>query len=90
METYAKHRQYINEGIAGSPLISFAGSLLSLEAALVKTGSSQADVKKAAEAADKQRAAFLEDENSALWQRLQKCFMKMWRKNSNQLVFSVL
>ncbi|MCX6316433.1 MAG: S46 family peptidase [Bacteroidetes bacterium] len=60
---YAKHRQYINEGILGSPLIAFASSLLQLEAAMVKTGSTQADIKKAAEAANKQRAGFLEGEN---------------------------
>ncbi len=75
---YAKHRQYINEGIAGSPLISFAGSLLQLEAALVKTGSTQADVKKAAEAADKQRAAFLEDENKASDQNIVAAVTKMF------------
>lgn len=60
---YAKHRQYINEGINGSPLIGFAGSLLQLEALLVKTGVSAADVKKAAEAADQQRKNFLGEEN---------------------------
>lgn len=60
---YAKLRMYINEGIAGSPLIGFASSLLSLEALLVKPGSSPADIKKAADAADKQRPGFLEGEN---------------------------
>ncbi len=60
---YAKHRMYINEGIAGSPLVSFAGSLLQLESILVKTGASQADVKKALDAADMARAGFLKDEN---------------------------
>lgn len=60
---YAKHRQYINEGIFGSPLMGFAASLTQLEAALVKTGSTQADVKKAAAAADEQRKNFLEEEN---------------------------
>ena len=61
---YAKHRMYINEGVNGSPLLAFASSLMQLETALVKTGSTAADVKKAAEAADKQRAAFLEGENA--------------------------
>lgn len=67
---YAKLRMYINEGIAGSPLISFAGSLMQLEALLVKPGSSPADIKKAAEAADKQRAGFLEEENKLSDQRI--------------------
>jgi len=60
---YAKHRQYINEGIFGSPLISFAASLLQIESALVKKGSTQADVKKAVDAANLQRTSFLESEN---------------------------
>lgn len=60
---YSKHRQYMNEGIAGSPLIAFAGSLLQVEAAMVKTGAAQADIKKAIEAANKQRTIFLEGEN---------------------------
>ncbi|MBN8676398.1 MAG: S46 family peptidase [Chitinophagales bacterium] len=60
---FAKHRQYINEGIFGSPLIGFASSLIQLETALVKTGSTQADIKKAAEAANEQRKNFLAAEN---------------------------
>src|SRR5690606_3492590 len=60
---YAKHRMYINEGIFGSPLISFAASLKQLEAAMLKVGGSSADVKKALEAADKARTQFLADEN---------------------------
>lgn len=60
---YAKHRQYINEGIFGSPLISFAASLLQIESAMVKKGSTQADVKKAVDAANLQRTSFLESEN---------------------------
>ena len=60
---YAKHRQYINEGIFGSPLISFAASLLQIESAMVKKGSTQVDVKKAVDAANLQRTSFLESEN---------------------------
>lgn len=62
---YAKHRQYINEGVFGSPLISFASSLLQVESALVKPGTTQADLKKALDAADQQRKNFLEGENRA-------------------------
>lgn len=75
---YAKHRMYINEGINGSPLIAFAGSLLQLEAALVKTGSSQADVKKAIEAASKQRAAFLEGEDKTSDQNIVGAVTRMF------------
>ena len=60
---YSKHRQYLREGILGSPLSAFSSSLMGLEAAMVKQGSSSADIKKAAEAADNQRKAFLEGED---------------------------
>lgn len=62
---YARHRQYLREGILGSPLAAFASSLIGLEAAIVKTGATGADVKKAADAATAQRTAFLEDEDKA-------------------------
>ena len=57
---YALHRVYMNEGIFGSPLISFAASLIQLEAALVKTSATKEDVKKAVEAAVASRKNFLE------------------------------
>ena len=60
---YAKHRMYINEGIMGSPLIMFAASLKRLEAALVKQGSTKADIKKAMDAAVQQRTSFLNEED---------------------------
>ena len=60
---YALHRQYIIEGIQGSPLIAFASSLAQLEAAMVKTGATQADIKNAVNAANNARKHFLEAEN---------------------------
>ena len=75
---YAKQRQYINEGINGSPLIAFAGSLLQLEAALVKPGTPMTDVKKLAEAADKQRTAFLAEENKVSDQQVVAAVTKMF------------
>jgi hypothetical protein len=60
---YAKHRMYMNEGIYGSPLMAFAASLQQLEEALVKTGVSPADVKKAVDAANANRKGFMEEEN---------------------------
>ncbi|HRD58926.1 MAG TPA: S46 family peptidase [Ferruginibacter sp.] len=60
---YAKGRQYLTEGILGSPLAAFASSLIGLEAALVKTGASGADIKKVADAANAQRTAFIESED---------------------------
>lgn len=57
---YSKGRQYLNEGILGSTLAAQAAGLVSLEAAMVKQGSTSADIKKAVEAADARRKSFLE------------------------------
>ena len=75
---YAKHRQYINEGIFGSPLMGFAASLAQLESALVKTSATAADVKKAADAANAQRAAFLEGENKISDQNIVAAVTRMY------------
>ncbi len=75
---FAKHRQYINEGIMGSPLISYASSLLQLEAALVKTNATQADVKKALEAATQQRKTFLESEDKVSDQQIVAVITRMF------------
>jgi hypothetical protein len=60
---YAKQRQFLLEGILGSPLAAFASSLMGLEAAMVKQGATSDDIKKAATAADNQRKNFLESED---------------------------
>ena len=60
---YAKHRMYINEGIFGSPLMSYAASLMQLENVFLKPGATQEEIKKAVAAANAQRKAFLEEEN---------------------------
>jgi len=57
---YSKQRQFINEGILGSPLAAFAAALISLEDKLLKTNTSAADLKKALDAATANRAAYLE------------------------------
>ena len=75
---YAKLRMYMNEGIFGSPLIGFASSLAQLENALVKTGSTQADVKRALDAAKQQRAAFLEAENKISDQNIVAAITRMF------------
>jgi hypothetical protein len=75
---YAKHRMYINEGMAGSSLLSFAASLLQLEAMLVKPGTPTADAKKAAEAADKARTGFLEHTNKASDQNIVAAVTRMF------------
>ncbi len=75
---YTKHRQYINEGIAGSPLISFAGSLLQLEAALVKPGTPMTDVKKILESLNERRTGFLEGENKISDEKIVAAITKMF------------
>ncbi len=62
---YSKHRQYLREGILGSPLAGFVTSLIGVESAMVKEGSSSEDIKKAVEAADKSRTKFMEGEDLA-------------------------
>ncbi|HEX8313604.1 MAG TPA: S46 family peptidase, partial [Flavisolibacter sp.] len=56
-------RQYITEGILGSPLLAFAASLQSVETALTKPGTSTADIKKAVDAAANARKNFLASHN---------------------------
>ena len=60
---YSKQRQYLNEGIAGSPLAAFAASMIGVENNLVKTGSSSADIKKVIDAATTNRKTFLAAED---------------------------
>lgn len=67
---YAKTRQYINEGIAGSALASFAASLMQLERAITMTGVSAADQKKAVDEANSKRKSFLESFNKVSDQKI--------------------
>ena len=60
---YSKMRQYINEGVNGSPLAAFAISLISLEDKLLKANTPAADIKKAVDAATNNRKAFMEGED---------------------------
>ena len=60
---YSKHRQYINEGVLGSPLATFASQLAAIENTIIKKGSTEADVKKAANAANTNRGGFLGEED---------------------------
>lgn len=78
---YAKVRMYMNEGIFGSPLISFAASLIQLENLLLKPGTTQAEIKKAIDAATNQRKSFLEDENKASDQNIVAAVTRMFYEN---------
>ena len=81
---YSKNRMYMNEGIYGSPLIMFAGSLLQLENALVNTKATQADVKKAIDAANSYRKSFLEEENKTSDQNILAAVTKMYYEDVSQ------
>jgi Peptidase S46 len=59
---YAKQRQYLIEGILGSPLAAFASSLQQVENVLDKKGGKD-DVKKAVAAATVARKKFLDEED---------------------------
>jgi hypothetical protein len=75
---YAKHRVYINEGIMGSRLFSFASTLTQVEAALVRTGATQADAKKALAAANEARTELLKEENKISDQNIVATVIKMF------------
>lgn len=62
---YSKMRQYLNEGVLGSPLAAFAATLVSLEDKLMKANTSSAELKKALDAASANRKAFIESEDLA-------------------------
>ena len=88
---YAKTRMYMNEGITGSPLIAFItgtntangfnGILLQLEAALVKPGVKQDDIKKLLDAANQQRKDFLNGENKISDQNIVAATTRMFFEN---------
>jgi hypothetical protein len=71
---YAKHRQYINEGIFGSPLIAFAATLTAVETALVRSGNTNQALK----AADEARATFLKGENKLSDEHIVAAITKMY------------
>ena len=60
---YSKERQYLSEGILGSPLAAFAARLVPLDAALVKTDKNNADVKKALDGVIAARKDFIASED---------------------------
>lgn len=75
---YAMNRQYLIEGIFGSPLLSFASSLQQVENALVKPGVSTEDIRKAVESASKQRQAFLKNENKPSDEKIVAAVLQMY------------
>ena len=78
---YALNRVYMNEGIMGSPLIAYAGTLLQLENALVSQKATEADVKKAIEAVNESRKSFLSEENKPSDQNILGSALMMYYQN---------
>ncbi|MFZ1785232.1 MAG: S46 family peptidase [Ferruginibacter sp.] len=60
---YSKMRQYLNEGVFGSPLAAAASRMRTLEDKLIKPNTPAADLKKAIEAATATRNDFKEGED---------------------------
>jgi hypothetical protein len=75
---YAKHRQYINEGILGSPLVAYAASWLSVENLLSKKDYKPEEIKKAMDAATAARKNFLADENKKSDQHILAAVLSMF------------
>ena len=75
---YSKHRVYIIEGIFGSPLLAFASSLQQVEIAMVKSGSSSADIRKAIDAANQAREEFMKSENKPSDQNILAAVLQMY------------
>ena len=78
---YAKHRQYLVEGILGSPLAAFASTLMQVERALVTTGISAQASKAIIEEANNQRKAFMLSENRPSDQRIMAATAMMFYKD---------
>ncbi len=60
---YSKQRQYLNEGILGSPLAGAASRLISLEEKLINSNTPKAELTKAIDAANNARNAFKQGED---------------------------
>ena len=81
---YAQHRVYLIEGINGSPLIKFAGSLMGLEKKLADPATSAADIDKAIKAADKERASFIKGENTPSDQKIVAMALQLFYEDVNK------
>lgn len=75
---YAKHRQFLREGILGSSLAGFTSSLISLENTLAKADASGEDINKAIEAAKRSRTRFIENSHLPSDERILAKVMMMF------------
>ena len=75
---YAAHRVYMNEGIFGSPLMAFAGSLQQVENTMLRAGASTSDIQKAVDAANTARQNFIKSYNRASDQNILTSVLQMY------------
>ena len=75
---YAKGRMYLNEGIMGSPLMSFASSLKSLDAAWSNPTAKPEDIAKAVSTASASFDRFMKGENMASDKNILAIVLKMF------------
>jgi hypothetical protein len=75
---YAKARVYLYEGILGSPLMAFAASLKTLDAALASPGTKPEDLTKATANAKAAHDKFIRKENVASDQNILSAVLKMY------------
>lgn len=80
---YSKHRQFINEGILGSPLLAFASQLISLESKLTQN-TPAAELKKAIEAASEGRKEFLQSEDKTSDEKIVAAVLQMFYEQVDQ------
>ncbi len=78
---YSKQRQYLIEGVLGSPLAGFASSLIGLEATLAKPGASAETSKNAVEAASARRIEFLSEEDIPSDEKIMAATCRMFYKD---------
>ncbi len=75
---YAKLRVYMNEGVLGSPLITFSASLLALERTLNKKDATAEEIQKVTQSLSNSRKIFLEKENKPSDQNILAAMCKMF------------
>src|SRR5690606_25591425 len=78
---YSKQRQYLNEGILGSPLTVLAAQLAPVEAALITQGKTTEDVKTALQAVIAARDEFIKAEDLTSDENIVATVAKMFFEN---------
>ena len=78
---YEELRWYINEGILGSPLVSFGAGLIKVERALLTHDYKPEEIKKIFDDIDAKRTSFLASEDKASDQKIMATATRMYYEN---------